>query len=171
MFSALYISVLLMFFVYILAAAVGLVIYAYYQQKGCDPIRAVKITTPNQVIVVKLKAACINSVLTYTRPEGPKPTIQLAESEKWEFCGKSCDPLSTQLEGLGRCKLPQRDPKEVSFGAFWLQIISPFLTIRYYLFLAAVLHDSVVVGLKSQQESQVETGVDQPQPPLTLTTA
>jgi len=85
MFSALYISVLLMFFVYILAAAVGLVIYAYYQQKGCDPIRAVKITTPNQVIVVKLKAACTNSVLTYTRPEGPKPTIQLAESEKWEF--------------------------------------------------------------------------------------
>jgi len=49
MFSALYISVLLMFFVYILASAVGLVIYAYYQQQGCDPIRAEYITTPNQV--------------------------------------------------------------------------------------------------------------------------
>jgi len=50
-FSALYISVLLMFFVYILASAVGLVVYAYYQQKGCDPIRADYISSPNQVLV------------------------------------------------------------------------------------------------------------------------
>ena len=92
MFSALYISVLLMFFVYILAAAVGLVIYAYYQQKGCDPIRAVKITTPNQVIVAELKAACINSVLTHTRPEGPKPMTQMAESEECVFWGKELRP-------------------------------------------------------------------------------
>ena len=49
-FSALYISVLLMFFVYILASAVGLVVYAYYRQKGCDPIRADYITSPNQVL-------------------------------------------------------------------------------------------------------------------------
>ena len=47
-FSALYISSFLMLLVYVLATAVGLVIYAYYQQIGCDPIRAGK-TTPNQV--------------------------------------------------------------------------------------------------------------------------
>lgn len=50
-FSALYISAFLMMFVYVLATGVGLVIYAYYHQAGCDPLRAGHITSQNQVHV------------------------------------------------------------------------------------------------------------------------
>ena len=52
--SALYISSFLMMFVYVLATGVGLVIYAYYQQAGCDPLRSRRINSPNQVIHVDL---------------------------------------------------------------------------------------------------------------------
>ena len=59
-FSALYISVSLMTFVYVLATVVGLVIYAYYHQVGCDPLRADYINSPNQVFMSNFRRkACI----------------------------------------------------------------------------------------------------------------
>lgn len=45
--SALYISCFLVFFIYVLATFVGLVIYAYYA--GCDPLRMRYISSSNQV--------------------------------------------------------------------------------------------------------------------------
>jgi hypothetical protein len=43
----LYISCFLVFFIYVLATFVGLVIYAYYA--GCDPLRMRHISSSNQV--------------------------------------------------------------------------------------------------------------------------